>query len=422
MSEKIKAIRGMNDILPSESSNWLFFEKLFSDLLISFGYKNIRTPIVESTSTFKRAIGEVTDIVEKEMYTWQDNNGDLLTLRPEGTAGCVRAMIEHNLPREGIQKVFYSGPMFRHERPQKGRYRQFHQIGVEVFGSIASKTDAELLMITHQLWKKLGLNNVTLEINSLGSDISRQNFKEALVDYFSKFEDKLDQDSKRRLHTNPLRILDSKNPDIQDIINNAPSLIDYLDEDSNLHFIELQNYLASLEIPFKINPRLVRGLDYYNRTVFEWTTNDLGSQGTICAGGRYDGLVEKMGGTDTPAAGFALGVERLLLLLKEQNKLVDNKATSIYIVTDGDKANEKSLSISLLLNEQFDNLVIYNDLSNSSFKAQFKKANKNNVDYALVIGEDELLSNIYSLKPMKSSDEQLKLNESELISYIAKQI
>ena len=210
MSEKIKAIRGMNDILPSESSNWLFFEKLFSDLLISFGYKNIRTPIVESTSTFKRAIGEVTDIVEKEMYTWQDNNGDLLTLRPEGTAGCVRAMIEHNLPREGIQKVFYSGPMFRHERPQKGRYRQFHQIGVEVFGSMASKTDAELLMITHQLWKKLGLNNVTLEINSLGSDISRQSFKEALVEYFSKFEDKLDEDSKRRLHTNPLRILDSK--------------------------------------------------------------------------------------------------------------------------------------------------------------------------------------------------------------------
>ena len=421
MSEKIKAIRGMNDILPGESNNWLFFEKLFSDLLISFGYKNIRTPIVESTSTFKRAIGEVTDIVEKEMYTWQDNNGDLLTLRPEGTAGCVRAMIEHNLPREGIQKVFYSGPMFRHERPQKGRYRQFHQIGVEVFGSMASKTDAELLMITHQLWKKLGLNNITLEINSLGSDVSRQNFKEALVEYFSKFEDKLDEDSKRRLHTNPLRILDSKNPDIQDIINNAPSLIDYLDEDSNLHFIELQNYLDSLEIPFKINPRLVRGLDYYNRTVFEWTTNDLGSQGTICAGGRYDGLVEKMGGTDTPAAGFALGVERLLLLLKEQNKLVANKAISIYIVTDGDKAHEKSLSISLLLNEQFDNLVIYNDLSNSSFKAQFKKANKHNVDYALVIGEDELLSNVYSLKPMKSSDEQLRLNESELISYIAKQ-
>jgi histidyl-tRNA synthetase len=207
---------------------------------------------------------------------------------------------------------------------------------------MASKTDAELLMITHQLWKKLGLNNVTLEINSLGSDVSRQSFKEALVEYFSKFEDKLDEDSKRRLHTNPLRILDSKNPDIQDIINNAPSLIDYLDEDSNLHFIELQNYLASLKIPFKINPRLVRGLDYYNRTVFEWTTNDLGSQGTICAGGRYDGLVEKMGGTDTPAAGFALGVERLLLLLKEQNKLVDNKATSIYIVTDGDKAHEKS--------------------------------------------------------------------------------
>jgi histidyl-tRNA synthetase len=421
MSEKIKAIRGMNDILPSESSNWLFFEKLFSDLLISFGYKNIRTPIVESTSTFKRAIGEVTDIVEKEMYTWQDNNGDFLTLRPEGTAGCVRAMIEHNLPREGIQKVFYSGPMFRHERPQKGRYRQFHQIGVEVFGSMASKTDAELLMITHQLWKKLGLNNVTLEINSLGSDVSRQSFKEALVEYFSKFEDKLDEDSKRRLHTNPLRILDSKNPDIQDIINNAPSLIDYLDEDSNLHFTELQNYLASLEIPFKINPRLVRGLDYYNRTVFEWTTNDLGSQGTICAGGRYDGLVEKMGGTDTPAAGFALGVERLLLLLKEQNKLLDNKATSIYIVTDSDKAHEKSLSISLLLNEHFDNLVIYNDLSYSSFKAQFKKANKHNVDYALIIGEDELLSNVYSLKPMKSSDEQLKLNESELISYIAKQ-
>ena len=322
MSKKIQAIRGMNDLLPADSNIWSFLDSTISNLLLSYGYKYCRTPNVESTETFSRAIGEVTDIVEKEMYTWKDNNGDYLTLRPEGTAGVVRMMIEHNLPREGIQKVFYNGPMFRHERPQKGRYRQFHQIGAEVFGASNAKIDAELISITDSLWKSLNIS-AHLEINSLGSADSRSSYRETLTKYFNDNKDKLDEDSIRRLNTNPLRILDSKNKDLKTLISNAPRMIDCLDSESNDHFNTLKVYLDQLEIPYEVNPKLVRGLDYYNRTVFEWVSNDLGSQGTICGGGRYDGLVEKLGGNPTPAIGFAMGLERIALLIHDKsNQLI----------------------------------------------------------------------------------------------------
>ena len=333
MSKKIQAVRGMNDLLPKDSNLWAFVERTIVDLFSSYGYKSIRTPLVEKTDTFCRAIGQATDIVEKEMYSWTESNGESLSLRPEGTAGCVRMMIEHNLPREGIQKIFYQGAMFRHERPQKGRYRQFHQVGLEVFGAQDAKVDAELMMITHSLWNKLGLKNVTLEINTLGSSEARASYRQILVDYFSKHKDQLDEDSLRRLETNPLRILDSKNKDMQSLINAAPKLMDHLDKDSAKHFEQFKNYLNCLDIDFVINTRLVRGLDYYNRTVFEWTTTDLGAQGTICAGGRYDGLVEKMGGKPTDAVGLAIGLERLILLLEEQNIKADNQPLSIYMIT-----------------------------------------------------------------------------------------
>ena len=349
MSNKIQAIRGMNDLLPKDSALWLSLEKTIFDLFTSYGFKNIRTPIVEKTDTFCRAIGEATDIVEKEMYSWKESNGESLSLRPEGTAGCVRAMIEHNLPREGIQKVFYQGAMFRHERPQKGRYRQFHQVGVEVFGADTAKIDAELMAMTHSLWQNLGLKNLTLEVNTLGSAEARANYRSILVDYFTQHKDQLDEDSTRRLSSNPLRILDSKIKDMQSLINGAPKLMDHLDDESAEHFDEFKAYLECLDIPYVINTRLVRGLDYYNRTVFEWTTADLGAQGTICAGGRYDGLVEKMGGKSTPAVGFALGLERLVLLLEAQDITLGKSPLSIYLVALSENAQLKSMQIATQL-------------------------------------------------------------------------
>ncbi|RUM78938.1 MAG: histidine--tRNA ligase, partial [Candidatus Thioglobus sp.] len=374
MSNKIQAIRGMNDLLPKDSALWLSLEETIFNLFISYGFKNIRTPIVEKTDTFCRAIGEATDIVEKEMYSWKESNGESLSLRPEGTAGCVRMMIEHNLPREGIQKVFYQGAMFRHERPQKGRYRQFHQVGVEVFGADTAKIDAELMAMTHLLWQNLGLKNLTLEINTLGSAEARANYRSVLVDYFTQYKDQLDEDSTRRLSSNPLRILDSKNKDMQSLINAAPKLMDHLDEDSRKHFDEFKAYLQCLDIPYIINTRLVRGLDYYNRTVFEWTTTDLGAQGTICAGGRYDGLVEKMGGKSTPAVGFALGLERLVLLLEAQDITLGKSPLSIYLVALGDNAQIKSMQIANQLHHALPKAILYNDITLGSFKAQFKKA------------------------------------------------
>ena len=405
MSKKIQAIRGMNDLLPSESSLWSALDETINNLMVSYGYKYCSTPIVESTETFSRAIGEVTDIVEKEMYTWKDTSGDSLTLRPEGTAGVVRMMIEHNLPREGIQKVFYNGSMFRHERPQKGRYRQFHQVGAEVFGVSDVKIDAELISITDSLWKLLGIN-ASLEINTLGSSESRSAYRELLHDFFSENKDKLDEDSLRRLDTNPLRILDSKNKKMENLISNAPKMIDHLDEESRIHFSTLKNYLDSLEIPFVVNPKLVRGLDYYNQTVFEWISNDLGSQGTICGGGRYDGLVEKMGGNPTPAIGFAMGIERIALIVKDQSNQINKTKPHLYFVALGEKSQIESIKLSKKILSALPNIIITNDMSMGSLKNQMKKADKSNADFALILGEEELLNNQLSIKPLKGQGAQ----------------
>ena len=417
MSKKIQAIRGMNDLLPANSNIWSFLDSTISNLLISYGYKYCRTPNVESTETFSRAIGEVTDIVEKEMYTWKDNNGDSLTLRPEGTAGVVRMMIEHNLPREGIQKVFYNGPMFRHERPQKGRYRQFHQVGAEVFGASDAKIDAELISITHSLWKKLGIDAV-LEINSLGSAKSRATYRETLTEYFNDNKDQLDEDSLRRLTTNPLRILDSKNKDLESLISSAPKMIDHLDDDSNHHFNALKKYLESLNILYKVNPKLVRGLDYYNQTVFEWISNDLGSQGTICGGGRYDGLVEKMGGNPTPAIGFAMGLERIALLIEDKSDQLISKRPHLYFASIGNSARIESMILSKKILETLPNITITNDLGIGNLKSQMKKANKSEADFAMILGEEELLEGLISIKPLKGQGVQQSIKLEGIIHHL----
>ncbi len=416
MSKNIQAIRGMNDLLPADSDLWLFVEKVMSDLFTSYGYKYISTPIVEKSETFCRAIGEATDIVEKEMYTWKEQSGDSLSLRPEGTAGCVRSMIEHNLPRGGIQKVFYRGPMFKHERPQKGRYRQFHQIGVEVFGANGPKIDAELMSMTNSLWHKLGLKDVTLNINTLGSSESRLKYKEILRDYFLDCKDSLDADSIRRLEKNPLRILDSKNIEMQSIIENAPKLMDNLDDESRKHYNDFINYLECLNIPFQVDTKLVRGLDYYNRTVFEWTTNELGSQGAICAGGRYDSLVELMGGKPTPGVGFAIGIERIVLLLQKLDLLIP-EPLSIYIMPLADDAQIKSMQIADDLHAAFPEAILYNDISHGNIKNQFKRANKANAGYALILGNDEISNNQVSIKPLKGQGEQITVSIEKMINY-----
>ena len=417
MSKKIQAIRGMNDLLPADSSLWSSLDETITNLLTSYGYKYCRTPIVESTETFSRAIGVVTDIVEKEMYTWQDNNGDSLTLRPEGTASVVRMMIEHNLPREGIQKVFYSGPMFRHERPQKGRYRQFHQVGVEVFGASDAKIDAELISITDSLWKTLKIS-AKLEINSLGSKDSRAKYREVLMSFFNKNIDQLDEDSLRRLKTNPLRILDSKNKALESLVLNAPKMIDHLDEESEKHFTIVKNYLDSLGIRYEVNPKLVRGLDYYNQTVFEWISKDLGSQGTICGGGRYDGLVEKLGGMPTPAIGFAMGLERIALLIKEQGSTIIKKRIQLYFVSLGEKAQIESMKLSKEILNAFPNIILNNDLSMGSLKSQMKKADKSDSDFALILGEEELSSNQLSIKPLKGQGVQQSIELEGIIQHL----
>ena len=417
MSKKIQAIRGMNDLLPADSNIWNFLDSTISNLLLSYGYKYCRTPNIESTETFARAIGEVTDIVEKEMYTWKDNNGDSLTLRPEGTAGVVRMMIEHNLPREGIQKVFYNGPMFRHERPQKGRYRQFHQVGAEVFGVSDAKIDAELISISQILWKTLGID-AELEINSLGSAQSRASYREILSGYFNDNKDQLDEDSLRRLKTNPLRILDSKNKELESLISGAPKMIDYLDDDSNHHFNALKNYLESLNISYKVNPKLVRGLDYYNQTVFEWISNDLGAQGTICGGGRYDGLVEKMGGNATPAIGFAMGLERIALLIEDKSDQIINKRPHLYFASIGDSANIESMNLSKKIIEALPHITITNDMSIGTLKNQMKKANKSEADFAMILGEQELSEGHISIKPLKGQGVQQSIKLEGIIHHL----
>ena len=417
MSKKIQAIRGMNDLLPANSQIWSFLDSTINNLLLSYGYKYCRTPNVESTETFSRAIGEVTDIVEKEMYTWKDNNGDSLTLRPEGTAGVVRMMIEHNLPREGIQKVFYSGPMFRHERPQKGRYRQFHQVGAEVFGASDAKIDAELISITDILWKSLKIN-AQLEINSLGSTASRAQYRETLTRYFNDNKDRLDEDSSRRLKTNPLRILDSKNKDLEALISEAPKMIDHLDKESNEHFEALKNYLEHLDISYTVNPKLVRGLDYYNQTVFEWVSDELGSQGTICGGGRYDGLVEKMGGNPTPAIGFAMGLERIALLIQDKSKELISDRPHLYFLSMGESAHCESMKLSRQILEAMPNITITNDITMSNLKSQMKKANKSGADFAMILGEEELAKNVLSFKPLKGQGVQQSIELEGIIQHL----
>ncbi|MCK0165310.1 histidine--tRNA ligase [Marinobacter sp. S6332] len=420
---KIQAIRGMNDILPEQTPVWQFVESTARKVLRQYGYQEIRMPIVEQTDLFKRSIGEVTDIVEKEMYTFEDRNGDSLTLRPEGTAGCVRAAEEHGLLFNQTRRLWYTGPMFRHERPQKGRYRQFHQIGVECFGIQGPDIDAELLILTARLWQELGLgNHARLEINSIGSSAARKEFRSALVDYLSQFKAELDEDSQRRLETNPLRILDTKDPGTRKLLADAPRLEDYLDEESRDHFARLKDLLDAAGIVYTVNPALVRGLDYYGKTVFEWVTESLGAQGTICAGGRYDGLVEQLGGKPTTAVGFAMGLERLILLLDTLG-LVPEEANSnadVYVTAMGDTAIAPALALAENLRNQLQGRIVISHCGGGSFKSQMKKADKSGARYAVILGEIEVENATVGLKPLRSDEEQTSVRQADLATVLAK--
>jgi len=416
LSKIIQAIRGMNDLTPDDTAAWQTLENIVKHTLVAYGYQELRFPIVEKTELFARSIGEVTDIVEKEMYTFEDRNGDSLTLRPEGTAGCVRACIENGLLHSQSQRLWYIGPMFRHERPQKGRYRQFHQVGVEAFGIPGPDIDAELIMLSARIWKRLGLSELELQINSLGSVESRRAYRGVLVDYFASHQSKLDEDSLRRLHSNPLRILDSKNPDMGQVIENAPKLHDHLDQESIAHFTALQSLLDQVGIAYRVNPRLVRGLDYYNKTVFEWVTTQLGAQGTVCAGGRYDGLVEQLGGKPVPAAGFALGIERLIELARNNLKL--DVAPHAYLVMASDAAVPQGLQISESLREQMPDLRLLVHCGGGSFKSQFKRADKSGAAVALILGDDELANNTISVKYLRQEASQQTFPREELTKFL----
>ncbi len=415
---KIQAIRGMNDLLPEQSAKWQYLEASAKQVLAQYGFREIRTPIVEQTELFKRSIGEVTDIVEKEMYTFADLNGDSLTLRPEGTASCVRAGIEHGLLFNQTQKLWYAGPMFRHERPQKGRYRQFHQIGAECFGFTDADADAELIMLTARLWRQLGLaDHVQLELNTLGLAEERKAFRQALVDYLTPIASQLDEDSQRRLHSNPMRILDSKNAQTQALLAEAPSLRDFLGEASRNHFDILLQHLDAAGIKYVINSRLVRGLDYYCHTVFEWTTQSLGAQGTVCAGGRYDGLVEQLGGKPCPGVGFAMGVERLVLMLEALQGFgseLDAQA-DVYVVAAGTGATAKAFELAERLRDQ-SRLRVMQNLGGGSFKSQMKKADKSQARVALIIGEDELANAQVIIKPLQEETGQNTVAEADLMA------
>ena len=423
MSKTIQAIRGMNDILPEQTAQWRYVENILRQLMHSYGYSEIRMPVVESTALFKRSIGEVTDIVEKEMYTFDDRNGDSLTLRPEGTASCVRAAMQHGLLHNQTQRLWYMGPMFRHERPQKGRYRQFHQFGVEAFGLAGPDIDAELIMMSHRLWQQLGMqDDVTLELNSLGSAEARHQYRDVLVAYFSAHQEKLDEDSQRRLHSNPLRILDSKNPAMQDLNENAPKLIDHLDAESKEHFRILCDYLKATGIKYKINTRLVRGLDYYSKTVFEWTTDKLGAQGTICAGGRFDGLVEQLGGKNTPAMGFALGLERLIELVEIPSLKQNLDRPDAYLILVGDKAMAIGMPLAEKWRDEIPALKLTVNCGAGSIKSQMKKADKSNAKFALIIGDDELEINKLTIKHLREKAEQETVEFENVINYLKKNI
>lgn len=426
MAKNLQAVRGMRDILPEQSPSWQHIESCARELFNSYGYNELRTPIIESTELFKRGIGDATDIVEKEMYTFEDRNGDSLTLRPEGTAGCVRAAMQHGLLHNQQQRIWYIGPMFRHERPQKGRYRGFYQAGIETYGIATPDIDAEVIAIGARLWKKLGLKNVHLEINSLGSNQAREAYREVLITYFSQHQEQLDEDSKRRLHQNPLRILDTKNPKMKELVENAPDLLDYLDDDSKEHFDGLKQRLDAIGIAYTVNSRLVRGLDYYNRTVFEWITSELGSQGTICAGGRYDNLVTKLGGKDTPACGFGIGIDRLQLLLEEQNLTIPNHAPHLYFVMLGETAEVAGLNIAEKLRENIPQLRLMVNNGSGSFKAQLKRADKSGAAYALILGENELENQQVIIKPLRKDTQEITQQASialdKLNDYVTKSI
>jgi histidyl-tRNA synthetase len=409
----------MNDILPAETPLWQYLEGTVARVLARYGYEEIRLPIVEKTELFKRSIGEVTDIVEKEMYTFDDRNGDSLTLRPEGTAGCVRAALEHGLTYNQIQRLWYKGPMFRHERPQKGRYRQFHQVGVEVFGLEGPDVDAELILMTARLWRELGLSeSVTLQLNSLGSSESRAAYRDKLVAYFEGHRDQLDEDSQRRLYTNPLRILDSKNPAMQALNDTAPRLMDHLDPESRAHFERLCAILDAAGVTYQINTRLVRGLDYYGRTVFEWVTDRLGAQGTVCAGGRYDGLVTQLGGKPTPAVGFAMGIERLVSLLAPETVPLARFRPHAYLVRVGEAAEVATQVLAEQIRNALPALRLQMNCGGGSFKSQLKRADKSGAPLALVVGEDEAAKNVVGVKWLREEGEQRTLNKADLMEFL----
>lgn len=417
---KIQSIRGMNDLLPEQTPTWRYVEAAVSGLLGRYGYREIRFPILEQTELFARAVGEVTDIVEKEMYSFEDRNGDHLSLRPEGTAGCVRACNQNGLLHNQTQRLWYAGPMFRHERPQKGRLRQFHQIGVEAFGLEGPDIDAELLLMTARLWQELNIDRaLTLQINSLGTSKSRTAYRQALVDFLTQRQDDLDEDSQRRLKSNPLRILDSKNPQTQSVLGQAPVLADFLDSESTQHFQQLCDVLDSAGISYKINPRLVRGLDYYSKTVFEWVTDNLGAQGTVCAGGRYDGLVELLGGKPCAGVGFAIGIERLIMLLDELGTVPDSvaKQVDVYLVAVGNVASS-ALQLAENLRSSFKQLRVESHCGGGSFKSQMKKADKSGAAVAVIVGEDEVLSATVGVKFLREERPQQSVKQQDLTEFL----
>lgn len=419
MANIIKAIRGMNDTSPTETPLWQWVECKVRSVLASYGYSEVRMPIVESTPLFARAIGEVTDVVSKEMYTFWDND-EQLTLRPEGTAGCVRAAIENGWSYNNEQRLWYIGPMFRHERPQKGRYRQFHQAGVEIFGIANPEIDAELIILTARLWKELGIDkDVTLQLNSIGSLEARANYRSALVDFLQNHTALLSDEEKERLVKNPLRILDTKNPELQKVLDNAPKLLDYLDDESREHFAQLCALLDAVGVAYEINPKLVRGLDYYNKTVFEWVTTALGAQGTVCGGGRYDGLVEQLGGHATPGVGFAMGLERLVLLVQEVNKdIALPSAVDIYLVFAGEGTTVSAFQLAEKLRSELPHLRVMTHCSGGNFKKQFKRADKSGAKFALVIGESEVQNNQVVVKDLLGGTEQQTIAAADVVTYL----
>jgi histidyl-tRNA synthetase len=427
-AEKIVGVKGMNDILPADAPLWELFENTVQSVLKSYGFQQIRTPIVEPTALFARGLGTVTDIVEKEMYSFTDSmNGDELTLRPESTASVVRAALEHNLTYDGPKRLWYAGPMFRHERPQRGRYRQFHQVGAEALGFTGPDIDAELIMLCQRLWDDLGLQNIKLELNSIGDAEERSRHRTELVAYFEQHKELLDADAQRRLYTNPLRILDTKNPTMQEMVNRAPKLLDYLGEESLAHFEGVQKILRHNSIPFTINPRLVRGMDYYNRTVFEWVTDQLGSQGTVCGGGRYDPLVEMFGGKPTPACGFAIGVERLLELMKASGEQFVPNQCDVYVVHQGEAAQMQAFVAAERLRDAGLDVVLHcaSASAGGSFKSQMKRADASGASFAVILGEDEVAKGVATVKAMRSGDvenNQATIAFESLTNYVLDQI